>query len=107
MPEERPSPDERVPPSARRFMARVAEREARLIRRAKQQPHNFWHAVSLVGLIGWTVVVPMLAGIAVGSWIDRKWPSRLSWTIMLLFAGLAAGCINAWNRIREEQEGGR
>lgn len=104
MPEDRPSPDARAPSSTRRFIARVAAREARLIRRGKQRPHSFWSAVSLVGLIGWTVVVPMLAGIAVGAWIDRKWPSRLSWTVMLLFAGLAAGCANAWHRIREEQE---
>ena len=100
-------PEEQVPSSARRFIARVASREARLLRHKRQRPHTFWRAASLAGLIGWTVVIPMLAGIAAGSWIDRNWPSRFSWTLMLLFAGLAAGCYNAWNRIREEQEDGR
>ena len=97
-------PEPGPPSSARRFVARVAAREAQLIRRKKEGPQNFWRAMALAGVIGWTVVLPMLAGIAVGSWIDRRWPSRLSWTIMLLFAGLAAGCVNAWSRIKREQE---
>ena len=58
----------------------------------------------MVGLIGWTVVVPMLIGIAVGTWIDRTWPSRFSWTLMLLVGGLGLGCVNAWTRIKDEQE---
>lgn len=102
------SPDNpRLSASARRFLERVANREARLLRRRGRRPHQFWRAVSLAGLIGWTVVVPMLAGIAVGSWIDHQWPSRLSWTIMFLFAGLVAGCASAWHRIRDEQEDDR
>jgi ATP synthase protein I len=58
----------------------------------------------MVGLIGWSVVLPMLAGIAAGGWIDRRWPSRVSWTLMLLVGGLGLGCVSAWHRIREDQE---
>jgi ATP synthase protein I len=46
----------------------------------------------------------MLAGVAIGTWIDRNWPSRFSWTLMLLLAGLAFGCVNAWDRIRQDLE---
>jgi ATP synthase protein I len=46
----------------------------------------------------------MLAGIAVGNWIDRRWPSRYSWTLMLLVGGLLLGCVSAWNRVTDEQE---
>lgn len=104
MPEDRRVKESGPRPAARQFADRVAASEARLIRRKKEGPRNFWRAMALAGVIGWTVVLPMLAGIAVGGWIDRRWPSRLSWTIMLLFAGLAAGCANAWSRIRREQE---
>ena len=85
-------------------MQEVGLREARMIRRKREGAPNVWRSVGLVGLIGWSVVLPMLAGIAVGIWIDRQWPSRFSWTLMLLVAGLAAGCANAWNRIKQEQE---
>lgn len=86
-------------------MRTVGLREARMIRRKKEGPPNVFRSVSLVGLVGWTVVLPMLLGVAVGLWIDREWPSRFSWTLMLLVGGLGAGCITAWSRIRREQEG--
>jgi ATP synthase protein I len=104
MPEDRALPEAKLHRSARRFLDRVAAREAQMLRRKHAGPPRYWRAAALAGLIGWTVVVPMLIGIAIGRWIDRTWPSRLSWTIMLLFAGLALGCANAWNRIRQEQE---
>jgi ATP synthase protein I len=75
------------------------------MKRRERRPFlRAWRAVATIGLIGWSVVLPMLAGIAVGTWIDRRWPSRFSWTLMLLVGGLGLGCISAWNRIREEQE---
>jgi ATP synthase protein I len=75
-----------------------------MIRGREKTYVGLWRAVAMVGLIGWTVVIPMLIGIAAGAWIDRNWPSRYSWTLMLLVGGLIAGCVNAWTRIREEQD---
>ena len=102
MPDNRPVPTPKLPASAERFMSRVAAREARMVRRKKEGAPSVFRAVALVGLIGWSVVLPMLFGIVIGTWIDHRWPSRLSWTLVLLVAGLAAGCWNAWNRIRQE-----
>jgi ATP synthase protein I len=45
-----------------------------------------------------------VAGIALGVWIDAKWPSRFSWTLMLLFAGVALGCFNAWRWVEKERK---
>jgi ATP synthase protein I len=45
----------------------------------------------------------MLGGVALGAWIDRRWPSRFSWTLMLLVGGLLLGCVNAWMRIEHER----
>ncbi len=104
MPEDGPSAKPKLPRSAGELIAGVASREARMVRRRKEGAPNIWRAVALVGLIGWSVALPLLAGIAIGTWIDHRWPSRFSWTLMLLVAGLAAGCANAWNRIRREEE---
>ncbi len=87
---------------AAQMIDRVSASEARMIRRKREGLHG-WRAAALIGLIGWSVVLPMLVGIAIGTWIDHKWPSRISWTLTLLISGLAVGCSNAWNRIREEQ----
>lgn len=95
-------PDRRQ--SANDLLKQVELRQARMLRRRRQGLFGSWRAVALVGLIGWTIVLPMLIGIAIGAWIDRTWPSRFSWTLMLLCGGLMAGCVNAWTRIKQEQE---
>ncbi len=104
MPEEHlpPKPDPRFPDGE--LISRVASREARLVRRKQHGPPNPWRAAALVGLIGWYVTLPMLIGVAIGTWIDHTWPSRFSWTLMLLVGGLVFGCVNAWDRIRQEEE---
>jgi ATP synthase protein I len=94
----------KLSPSAEQFLARVGSRQVRMLRGKSRRDLKVWRAMALVGLIGWSVVLPMLIGIAIGTWIDDQWPSRFSWTLMLLVAGLAVGCANAWNRIQQEQE---
>jgi ATP synthase protein I len=102
MPDSDPAP--KLPPSAERLVQQVGSREARMIRRKKEGAPNIWRAVGLIGLVGWSVAAPMLLGVAAGTWIDHKWPSRYSWTLMLLAAGLAIGCVSAWKRIKQAQE---
>jgi len=46
----------------------------------------------------------MLLGILLGLWIDGRYPSHYSWTLMLLVSGLMAGCLNAWHWIDEENK---
>lgn len=92
------------PSSEEKLLERIGTSEARMIRGSRRDSREFWRAVALIGVVGWTVVVPMLIGIASGTWIDHRWPSRFSWTLMLLVAGLGIGCAMAWTRIKREQE---
>ena len=41
-------------------------------------------------------------GAAVGLWLDNRHPGSLSWTLALLMAGLAIGCLNAWHWVDKE-----
>jgi len=90
--------------SARNMLQRVGAHEERMLRRRPAAGPGFWRAVALMGAIGWAVAVPTLIGVAVGAWLDRRWPSPFSWTLTLLFAGLVLGCRDAWTRIKREQE---
>lgn len=103
MPESPPAPKPKAQDSADRLVSTVARREARMIRGKKQSNSDTVRALALIGLIGWSVVLPMLIGVAIGAWIDHRWRGRFSWTLILLLIGLAAGCWNAWKRISEEQ----
>ena len=81
---------------------RVRNKEQRKIRARSQKSRSLWFGFGMFGVIGWSVVVPTLLGIFLGIWIDQRWPSQFSWTLMLMLAGLVIGSINAWNWIRQE-----
>lgn len=74
-------------------------------RRARTRPgRGLWFGLGMFGLVGWSVAVPMLLGIALGIWLDRLWQDRVSWTLTLLFLGLIVGCRNAWYWIERERQ---
>jgi ATP synthase protein I len=58
--------------------------------------------LALIGVLGWTVVTPTLAGLFAGRWLDRHLGSGIFWTLGLLTGGVALGCALAWKRIGKE-----
>ena len=92
----------KLSPSAERMIQQVGSKQER-IKRARSQQNRTWSSIAILGVVGWSVAVPTLLGVAMGAWIDHHWPSRFSWTLMLLVAGLVLGCLNAWLRVRGDQ----
>jgi ATP synthase protein I len=86
-------------------LRRVAAARARRKQRARGDT-GVWFSLGMMGLVGWSVAVPTIIGVIVGVWIDRTWPSRVSWTLTLLLAGVALGCLNAWRWVRQESANG-
>ncbi|MGA7953842.1 MAG: AtpZ/AtpI family protein [Gloeobacterales cyanobacterium] len=86
------------------FMQRITNREQSKLRARRQKDQTLWFGLGLLGLVGWSIVVPTLLGLAIGVWIDGQFPSHLSWTLMLMVAGLMLGCLNAWNWVAREQQ---
>jgi len=86
----------------RRVAHDVGRKTARRQRAEREADRSVWFSLGLFGLVGWSVVVPTLIGVALGVWIDERWPGRVSWTLTLLVIGVALGCANAWRWIREE-----
>jgi ATP synthase protein I len=90
----------------------VGAKAARKLKARRNSGQGVWFGLGMMGLIGWSVVVPTLLGAAFGIWLDRHYPGRHAWTLALLAAGLAIGCFNAWHwvakehrEIRDQQEG--
>jgi ATP synthase protein I len=52
-------------------------------------------------MVGWTVALPTVMGALLGLWLDRHRPSRHSWTLILLVAGLMLGCATAWQWLKK------
>lgn len=82
---------------------KVGAKASRMIK-ARRNPTQVWFGLGMMGLIGWSVVVPTLLGAALGLWIDHHHPGSHSWTLALLVAGLAIGCLNAWHWVAKEDK---
>jgi ATP synthase protein I len=82
---------------------KVKEKEERKLRRKRIGDDSIWRGFGMFGVVGWSVAVPTLIGVAVGLWIDAKWPSRISWTLTMTLIGLVVGCLNAWFWISRER----
>ena len=81
----------------------VGKKEARKLKARREKHRSIWFGLGMFGMVGWSVALPTLAGVALGCWIDHHWSSRYSWTIMLLFLGVALGCLNAWFWVERER----
>lgn len=68
---------------------------------------SIWAFMGTFGLVGWTVAIPTLAGLALGVFLDNRTESERSFTIMFLVLGIALGCATAWYWIRRESSGDR
>jgi len=63
-----------------------------------------WFGLGAILTIGWMIVIPPVVGALVGHWIDTKWPTPVSWTMILILVGLAAGCYNVWAWLERHME---
>jgi ATP synthase protein I len=83
----------------------VGAKAARKLKARRNAAPGVWFGLGMMGLIGWSVVVPTLLGAALGLWLDKHHPGTRSWTLALLVGGLAIGCLNAWHWVaREDRE---
>lgn len=94
--------DERNPEGNTPLDRNVAAQERRKLRARRRGNPPVWFGFASFGVIGWSVALPTLLGIALGVWLDRRYPGRLSWTLMLLAVGLGIGCLNAWHWVSRE-----
>ncbi|PKN53657.1 MAG: ATPase F0F1 [Deltaproteobacteria bacterium HGW-Deltaproteobacteria-13] len=83
------------------FTEQVAKKEALRKRGLRHKDETVWFGLGMFGIVGWAVAIPTLVGIALGLWIDRTWPTRYSWALMLLIAGVMVGCMNAAYWVRK------
>ena len=86
------------------FSREVRAKAERKLKARRNSAHGVWFGLGMMGLIGWSVVVPTLLGAALGIWLDNRHPGSHSWTLMLLVIGLIIGCWNAWHWVAKEDE---
>jgi ATP synthase protein I len=80
----------------------IARKASQMEAARKRRHESPWYGLGMFGLVGWSVAVPVVAGVALGIWIDRRWPGEVSWTLTLLLAGAVLGAANAWYWVQGE-----
>ena len=86
------------------FSREVGEKAERKLKAKGNPSKGVWFGLGMMGLIGWSVVVPTLLGAALGLWLDQRHPGGHSWTLALMAAGLAIGCMNAWHWVAQQDK---
>jgi ATP synthase protein I len=84
----------------RRFGWSIGRKAARRIR-ARGETDSPWFWLGMFGLIGWSVAIPTVVGVAVGLWLDENVPTSFSWVLSMLVVGLAIGILTAWFWVRQ------
>lgn len=85
------------------FEKQVSAKSKRKLKARREGNHTLWFGLGMFGIVGFTITISTLLGIALGIWIDTKFPSQYSWTLMLMFVGVVFGCLNAWYWIQSER----
>ena len=85
------------------FSRQVGDKERRRLAALNSPARSAWAGLGMAGMIGWSVAIPALLGVALGLWLDEHHHGRHSWTLMLLAVGLVLGCANAWHWVMREK----
>lgn len=91
-------------PPDEEFRRIVVGKSQRRTRARSRDDASIWSYLGTFGLVGWTVAVPTLLGLALGLFLDQRFsdPAGRSYTITFLVLGAAVGCGLAWSWVRRE-----
>lgn len=80
----------------------VARKASRRLKARRAGERDLWFWLGMFGMVGWSVAIPTVIGVALGLWADRHWPSGPSWVLTGLTLGILLGCVNAWYWVTRE-----
>jgi len=68
----------------------------------KEGERSLWQNLSMVGALGWLIVVPTLLGVLTGRWLDNTFETGIFFTGSLIFLGILIGSYLAWQKVTKE-----
>ncbi|AOK49222.1 ATP synthase I [Burkholderia sp. MSMB617WGS] len=94
-------------PAADRVEQAARTAAKRAARGARDPEPSLGRRLAQIGVLGWTILAPTLAALALGRWLDRAFASRVFFSAPLLMFGAALGFWLAWRWMKTQQEGDR
>lgn len=81
-------------------MSRAVRRQQERRKRWEEEGERpLWKNLSMVGALGWLIVIPTLLGVAIGRWLDQTFETGILFTAALIFVGIVIGGSFAWHRM--------
>ncbi len=70
--------------------------------KARREQSTLMQATRILGVLGFTLVLPMVGGAYLGHWLDSMATSySVRWTVGFILLGLVVGAVNAYLILRE------
>lgn len=82
----------------------IGKKEKRKLKALRNNKRSIWFGLGMMGVIGWSVAVPLFLGAALGVWFDKIYPESFSWVLTFLIVGLLTGCVIAWLWVDKEDK---
>ena len=78
-------------------LANAARRSADRAKASLENPEpSLGSRLGQIGVLGWTIVVPTLLGLALGRWLDREFATGIFFSAPLIIIGAILGFWSAW-----------
>lgn len=85
-----------LPPEAQRMVEAIRRRGERRRRWFAEGEQSLIGYLGQIGVLGWMIVLPTLAGTLLGRWLDTTFDAGIFWTLPLMLLGLILGCWSGW-----------
>lgn len=89
--------------TAHKKMHRAVDvREKRREQWEKEGERPLWKNLSMIGALGWLIVIPPLVGVLLGRWLDKIFDTGILFSGALIFLGIMIGSYLVWQRMTKE-----
>jgi ATP synthase protein I len=97
-------PEKEIPRDGRPDARWSLERDMSRLARREPTASVFWRSMSVLGTVGWSIVLPAAAGAWFGHRLDQRFESGVHFTLILLFIGVTSGSVIAWRVVGEHRK---
>jgi len=80
-------------------LRRTFDRDFRRHRRRESGLGTFWRSLSILGSVGWPIVLLTAGGAILGFWLDRRLNSGVRYALLFVTCGSILGSWIAWHLV--------
>ena len=70
----------------------------------EDRPESFWRLAAQATTLGWNLMIPIVGGVLLGRYLDDVFDKEFTWTLSLLFMGVAVAFNNLYAMYSEHSD---